>query len=202
MSGTAQQRRSGSRRTTPGVITCPACAGPLKVDSKWCPACQFTGSQTVDLFPDEAPPLLPVLDAVGLLPEDGIRKITAAMDRVRAGFPQFHWKVCIVNLPAGSSLPVFGFWLLNASPLYTETVDERAWTVLLLINEANGQAAVIPGYGAEPFLADQEWKTTLALMVEPWRSGKPVDAVLQFFKGAQGSLKHAWKRYGARRSGK
>lgn len=203
MSDTAQQRRGSSRRTTSGVISCPACGGPLKPDSKWCPACQFTGSHTLDLFPDDPPPLLPVLDAVGLLPEDGVRKIGSAVERLRRRFPQFHWKICIVNLPAGSSLPVFGFWLLNTSPLHDkETGVDRAWTILLLINAASGQAAVIPGYGADPFLADDEWKSALSHMAGPWRSGKPVEAILCFFKGARASLDHAWKRYGARRSGR
>lgn len=156
----------------------------------------------MDLFPGDAPPLLPVLDAVGLLGDDGTRKITTAIERLRARFPQFTWKVCIVNLPAETKLPVFGFWLLNASPLYSESMEERAWTVLLLIDAASGQATVVPGYGADPFLADDEWKGAMSRMTAPWQSGKPVDAILAFFKEAQVRLSHAWKRYGARRSGK
>ncbi len=203
MSESAQQRRGTTRRNTAGVISCPACGGPLKPDSKWCPACEFTGSRTVGLFPDDPPPLLPVLDAVGLLSADGERKIGSAVERLRKRFPQFHWKVCIVNLPEGTSLPVFGFWLLNACPLHgAETVDERAWTVLLLINAANGQAAVAPGYGADPFLADEEWKSALSRMAAPWQAGKPVDAILRFLDASRSNLDHAWKRYGARRSGR
>jgi hypothetical protein len=196
-------RRGGSRRTTIGVITCPACGGPLKPDSKWCPACEFTGSHTLDLYPDDPPPLLPVLDAVGLLNESDIRKIGSARESLRRRFPQFHWRICLVNLPADASLPVFGFWLLNACPMHDgESVEDRAWTILLLIDDASGEAAVIPGYGAEPFVSDDEWKSVLAPMSAPWRAGKPADAIVCYFREARTRLDLAWKRFGSRRNGR
>lgn len=201
MSDSSQTRRKVTTRSAPGVIICPSCKGPLKQDSKWCPACGFTGSHTVDLFPDPPPPLLPILDAVGLLSTDDVSKVEASRDKLRRRFPQFHWRICIVDPPEKTNLPVFGFWLLNVCPLGPEeTNEDRAWTVLLLINTGTGEAAIIPGYAAEPFLSDDEWKRRLATMVEPWRAGKPADAITLFFKNTHLQLELAWKRYGTRRS--
>lgn len=194
-----ESSRSYSRRVVPGVILCPSCGGPLKPDSKWCPGCHFTGSKTLDLFPHDAPPLLPVLDAVGLLDDSGTRRVEAAREKLKRRFPQFDWRVCIVHLPEETSLPVFGFWLLNACPLGAkEDVESRAWTVLLLINAGTGKAAVIPGYAAEPYLSNEEWKAALAAMDEPWNAKKPVEAILRFFDDSRRQLNRAWKRYGSR----
>ena len=158
MSETAEDARtSASRRMTPGVITCPSCAGPLKPDSNWCPNCHFTGSTCMEIFPDPPPPLLPILDAAGLFNDRDLRKIESARSAMHARFPQFRWKICSLFLPPEKRLPLFGFWLLNVCPFHgDETDEERAWTVLLLINAANGQVAAVPGYAAEPFLSDDE----------------------------------------------
>jgi len=191
--------RKYSRRAVPGVIVCPSCSGPLKSDSKWCPRCNFTGSRTLELFPHSAPPLLPVLDAVGLLDDPAVRKVEAARDKLRKKFPQFHWKVCVVHLPEGIALPVFGFWLLNASPFQPkETLEDRAWTVLLLINSGTGDAAVVPGYAAEPYLSNDEWKVPLEAMKEKWREKNATEAIVNFFKSSRLQLDRAWRRYGAR----
>lgn len=153
------------------------------------------------MFPGEPPPLLSVLDAPGILNESDLRKIDGEVNGLSRRFPQFHWKICIVNLPPEKPLPVFGLWLLNACPLQgSETPVSRAWTVLLLINAATGQAAAIPGYAAEPYVSDEEWKTILATMHGPWQAGKPADAIIGFLQSTRRHLNHAWKRYGARRS--
>lgn len=204
MSGSAEMpHRSAFRRLTPGVITCPACGGPLKPHSTHCPTCRFTGADSIGLFGESPPPLLPILDAAGIFTAGDERRIEAARDALHRRFPQFQWRVCTVSLPAESRLPLFGFWLLNACPFHgTETVDERAWTVLLLINADTGQAAVVPGYAAEPVLSDDEWKSIMATMAGPWRSGKPAQAVVRFFKGSRDQLNRSWRRFGARRSGR
>jgi hypothetical protein len=155
------------------------------------------------MFSDSPPPLLPILDAVGALSESDIRSVNDARDRLGRRFPQFRWRICIVDLPPETSLALFGFWLLNACPLdESESVDDRAWTVLLLLNAGTGQAAVIPGYAAEPYLSDDEWKTVLTSMAEPWQRGRVGDAIVCFFKAGRRRLDRAWKHYGARRPGR
>ena len=191
--------RKYSRRAVPGVIICPSCAGPLKPDSKWCPRCSFTGSRTLELFPHAPPPLLPVLDAVGLLDDAGVRRVESAREKLKKKFPQFHWRVCLVHLPEDIQLPVFGFWLLNTCPFQAkETLEDRAWTVLLLINTGSGDAAVVPGYAAEPYLSNDDWKVALEAMKQKWRERNPSEAIIDFFKSSRSQLEHAWRRYGAR----
>ncbi|MES2438844.1 MAG: hypothetical protein V4584_07250 [Verrucomicrobiota bacterium] len=203
MSEADTQRRRSSRRAATGIITCPSCGGPLKPDAKWCPNCNFTGGDTLRLFPHDPPPLLPILDAVGLLKEHDIHKIEVARENLRRRFPQFRWKICIVTLPRETSLSVFGFWLLNVCPLHDqETPQERAWTILLLLNPSTAQAAVIPGYAAEPFLSDDEWKAILSDMRKPWSLAKPAEDIVRFFKNSRRHLNVAWKRYGTRKSGR
>lgn len=151
------------------------------------------------MFPGEPPPLLPILDASGILTESDQVKISAACAVLKKRFPQFQWCVYTVSLPPESNLSLFGFWLLNACPLDAkETADERAWTVLLLINSGTGQAAAVPGYAAEPFLSDDEWKSILSGMTSVWRQGKAGDAVIRYFTDMRKQLERAWKRFGAR----
>lgn len=155
------------------------------------------------IFTDSPPPLLPILDAAGIFMEADTRKIVKAREAIGRRFPQFRWRVCSVNLPLETRLSLFGFWLLNACPLDTnETANERAWTVLLLINANTGQAAVIPGYAAEPFLSDDGWNTALATMAPAWQVGNPSEAVVCFLKNTRILLNQAAMRYGLRRPGK
>lgn len=153
------------------------------------------------VFPTAPPPLSTVIDAAGILSENDIGKIKAARNTLRRQYPQFRWRICSVRLPPETSLPMFGFWLLNACPLQEgESAGERAWTVLLVINAATGQAAVIPGYAAETILTDDEWQNALAAMTRAWRARKPALAICQYLKAADHLLNQAWKRHNARRS--
>lgn len=170
------------------------------MDADWCPACHFTGARTMDLFPDAPPPLLMILDAAGIFPERDVWKIEAARDKLSRRFPQFHWRVCTVAVPAGTNLSVFGFWLLNVCPLNGhETAADRAATVLLLINADTGQVAAVPGYAVESILTDENWKAILATMAGPWQDGQPVEAVIRFFKTTRIHLERLWKNHGTRR---
>lgn len=154
----------------------------------------------MDLFPDAPPPLLMILDAAGIFPERDVWKIEAARDKLSRRFPQFHWRVCTVAVPAETNLSVFGFWLLNVCPLNgQETAEDRAATVLLLINADTGQVAAIPGYAVESILADENWKAILATMAGPWQDGQPVEAVIRFFKTTRIHLERLWKNHGTRR---
>ena len=192
------QRRS-SQRTRPVSFLCPTCKASLEIDSKWCPVCNFTGGDTIGMFSNSPPPLLPLLDAVGIWNPSEVNKIETSRIHLSRRFPQFKWRVCCVKLPPNTDLSVFGFWLLNVCPLHDkETSEERAWTVMLLIDVESCQAAAIPGYAAEACLGDDQWRESLHAMAIPWKSGKTADAVVAFFKTCRKQLDEFWKRHGAR----
>lgn len=108
-----------------------------------------------------------------------------------------------MSLPPETKLPLFGFWLLNACPLHEkETSEERAWTVLLLIDVASGRAAAVPGYAAESCINDDDWQKALSSMGHRWESGNTADAVVEFFKSSRSHLDESWKRDGSRRANK
>ena len=185
----------------PVTSCCPSCGGELSADVERCPACGFTGADTMFLFPDPAPPLLPVLDAAGLWNHADMHRIDVARAKIGRIFPQFQWRVCTVMLPEGTSLPVFGFWMLNVCPLYAqETAARRAWSVLLLIDASSGQAAVVPGYQAEPWLSDDDWRQVLAAMASAWSAGHAAEAVVRFFHAAARRLAAEWKSRGLGRN--
>jgi hypothetical protein len=151
------------------------------------------------VFSDPAPPLMPLLDAAGIWNHADVRKIEAASHKLHRRYPQFRWHVCSVVLPRGTSLPLFGFWMLNVCPFYIhETARERAWAVLLLLDAGSGQAAVIPGYSAERWLGDEDWRKILATMAGPWKAGQAGAAVLRFFETASRFLDQSWKHGGRR----
>lgn len=153
------------------------------------------------LFPDPAPPLLPVLDAAGLWSPRQVREIEAAREKLRRRFPQFRFHICTVMLPPETSLPVFGFWLLNVCPLCVgETTADREWSVLLAINARTGAVAAVPGYAAERWLSDDDWRKALAAMGTPWKSGDTSGAVLRFLTAAGNFLGDAWRTRGLRRT--
>jgi hypothetical protein len=155
------------------------------------------------MFPDPPPPLLPLLDAASLWDAVDTRRIETAREKLRRCFPQFHFHVCTVMLPEDIRLPVFGFWLLNACPFYVnETAEDRAWTVLLLIDAGTGKCAVIPGYSAEQWLSDDDLAKVLSSMAPAWKAGESAAAVIRYFETCSTFLEHVWKLRGLRRSKK
>ena len=144
--------------------------------------------------------MLPVLDAAGIWSSADIRRIESAREKLRRRFPQIQWRVCTVDLAEGTKLPVFGFWLLNAGERYVgETDNDRAWTILLLIDAASGQAAVVPGYGAERCLDDADWRKVLLAIRPAWSQGRTVDAVVRFFETSGSFLEQSWRATGKRK---
>ena len=197
MNSTRQDNRSQPGRRAMVVSTCPSCGAEVSADAKWCASCNFTGAYSMVMFPGPPPPLMPVLDAAGLWSAGDVSRIETARGILRGRFPQFHFNVCTVMLPSETKLPVFGFWLLNASPLNVEeSAEDRAWTVLLLINARTGQAAVVPGYSAEPWLSDEEWTKVLSHMAPRWKAGNSAGAVAAFFESSAVFLDRAWKLHG------
>jgi hypothetical protein len=147
------------------------------------------------MFPFGVPPLEPIMDTVGIWSSRDQAAIRARLRKMRCRFPQFRWCFCSIQSEAIQSLRLFGFWMLNASPLAEgETVVDRSWTVMVVFNTATGDTAVVPGYEAEPWVDDGQWERLLSEMAIPWSKGKPGAAVVGFLRSTEDAFRKAWKR--------
>ncbi len=190
-----REREYSPKRFAIASVSCPSCHGKLERDAKWCEACGFSGAKSLELFGDSPPPLLPILDVVDLWNAKEQKNIHAAIKDLNKRFPQVKWRVCAVALPTETSLPMFGFWLMNVCPLMPEeSPEDREWTVLLLFDGNTGRASVTCGYRAEIWLSDEMWAAALMETVGPLQRGDPLKAVLMFLKSAESFFQAAWKR--------
>ncbi|QTN32118.1 hypothetical protein HZ994_07175 [Akkermansiaceae bacterium] len=190
-----EDREYSPKRFAISGVSCPACHAKVDREAKWCGACGFTGAKTMEMFGDSPPPLFELLDVADVWDGKDQAMIGAEVKAFRKKFPQLNWRICAVALDSGVSLPLFGFWLMNASPLLPgETGEDREWTILLLIDSNSGRASVTAGYRAEVWLSDEMWDTALAETAEPLRRGHAGKAVVSFLRKARVLLEAAWKR--------
>lgn len=196
MSGLVEStRRYSAKRFAVGAIVCPSCLQRLPEAVNRCPGCEFTGADTLALFPQPLPPLQMVLDAAGLWTDAELLKIKGRIEKLQRRFPQIHWSLYSLDAGEVSNLRLFGFWLLNASPLAEgETEEQRAWTILVVFNGARGKVSLVPGYGVEPWVPDGQWQQALFSMAAAWNSGDHWRAVSRFFNASEKLLRVAHTR--------
>lgn len=188
-------REYSPKRFATASVTCPSCQIRIERDTKWCEACGFTGAKSIEMFGENPPPLLPILDVVDLWTPKEQKKINAAIKAFGKRFPQVKWRICAVMLGAEVSLPLFGFWLMNVCPLNDgETEEDREWTVLLLVDAKTGETSITTGYRAEVWLSDENWSFLLAEASSAMRQGDTLEAVTHFLKSTRNFLEKAWKR--------
>jgi len=176
-------------------MVCPSCLFRLQESVNWCPACHFTGADTISQFPLPLPPLQMVFDAADLWSDSENDKIRSRLEKLQKRFPQIQWSLYSMDAGDVPNLRLFGFWLLNASPLAEgETEEQRAWTILVVFNGASGKVALVPGYGVEPWVPDHEWQRALSEMSEGWNQGKRWLGLKRFFDSAEKALYQAHVR--------
>jgi len=189
------EREYSPKRFAVASVACPACHVKLDREANWCEGCGFTGAKSMGMFGDSPPPLFNFLDVADLWDAKGQSMIEAEVKAFGKRFPQIRWKICAVALGAGVSLPVFGFWLMNASSLMPgESAEDREWSILLLVDSNSGRASVTAGYRAEVWLSDEMWDAALEECAEPMRAQRPDKAVVLFMRKAQRLFESAWKR--------
>lgn len=191
----SETREYSPKRFAIASVTCPSCQIRIERDTKWCEACGFTGSKSIEMFGETPPPLLPILDVADLWTPKEQKKITSAVKAFKKRFPQINWRICAVSLGADVSLPVFGFWLLNVCPLNEgETDEDREWTILFLVDGKTGNVSLTNGYRAEVWLSDENWGSALAEASSALRQGDTLHAVTNLLSAARGMFEKAWKR--------
>ena len=147
------------------------------------------------MFPLPLPPLRRLFDAADLWSKFEHGKIERRLKALERRFPQIRWSLYSMDAGDVANLRLFGFWLLNASPLAEgETEEQRAWTILVVFNGASGKVALVPGYGVEPWVSDDQWQRALSSMQERWSRGKRWSALSRFFDAAEVVLRSAYTR--------
>lgn len=190
-----KEKEYSPKRFAIASVSCPSCHMKLEREASWCGACGFTGQKSIDMFGDDPPPLLPILDVADLWSEKEQKSITSAVKKFNKRFPQVNWRICAVSLEPEVNLSVFGFWLMNVCPLELgETEEDREWTILLLVDGKSCSATVTPGYRAELWLSDEMWDRILAESVSLLVSGQPVEAVSVFLNRTRKLMDDAWER--------
>ena len=85
--------------------------------------------------------------------------------------PQCLFSVFVVDLPRGTSVGEYAFWLANRARFSSvEEVQGENFDVLLLI-DVNGQAAALnAGYGLEEHLREDDLQAALGAFAQPMRA--------------------------------
>jgi uncharacterized membrane protein YgcG len=108
------------------------------------------------------------------------RRITAMKQR----FPELSMQVVMHHFPEEHPFSMHVFWLFNATALDCEGGrGKNNHALLLAIDPGRGEAAIMPGYGLEPFLTHQALDHLLELAGPAWAGELWADGILRALDG-------------------
>lgn len=161
-------------------MRCPFCQHQLHASSPECPACRLTYPRTSALV-GAVPRLAPmVADTTHSLKPSDLTKLKRRISAIQQRFPQLVLQVVMHGFPAEHPFSMHVFWLFNAASFAgggNRGKDNHA--LLLAIDPARGEAAIMPGYGLEPFLAHEAVDHLLELAGPAWEAGRWADGILR-----------------------
>ncbi|MEN8772557.1 MAG: hypothetical protein ABF379_16160 [Akkermansiaceae bacterium] len=177
------------------AMTCPGCRTIIEDPVESCPRCGYSGHSVVKKFPFAAPKIERYIDPGDHFGPADRERIDGALASLAKRFPQVRFCFCVIDLEPETDLREFGFWMLNASPIDGPGEEElRPWTILLLIDGANGRVSVTSGYAIEPFLNEERWLALLQFSGSLFARRDYGVAVLNFVEGAVGVLSEGAER--------
>lgn len=165
-------------------MRCPYCQLSLNANSPECPSCRLTYPRTSALV-GALPRLAPmVADTTrSLLPSDQ-SKLKRRIEEIQRRFPQLALQVVLHQFPQEHPFSMHVFWLFNAASIAGDGnrgKDNHA--LLLAIDPARGEAAIMPGYGLEPFLNHEAVDHLLELAGPAWEQARWADGILRVLDG-------------------
>jgi uncharacterized membrane protein YgcG len=163
---------------------CPFCQTPLKADTAECPACRLTFPRTCALV-GALPRLAPVVaDTTRQFSATEQLKLKKQIARIQRRFPQLVLQVVMHEFPAEHPFSMHVFWLFNAGNFAGDSKrgkDNHA--LLIALDPARGEAAIMPGYGLEPFLKTETLDHLLELASPAWESRRWADGISRVLDG-------------------
>lgn len=163
---------------------CPFCQAPLFASAPECPACRLTYPRTCTLV-GAVPRLTPMItDTTRSLSTPDQLKVKRRITSMHARFPQLTMEVVMHHFPEQHPFSMYVFWLFNAAAFDAaggRGKDNHA--LLLAIDPARGEAAIMPGYGLEPFLNHAALDHLLELAGPAWEAANWADGILRVLDG-------------------
>jgi uncharacterized membrane protein YgcG len=163
---------------------CPFCQTPLQADAAECPACRLTFPRTCALV-GALPRLAPVVaDTTRQFSATEQLKLKKQIARIQRRFPQLVLQVVMHEFPAEHPFSMHVFWLFNAGNFAGDSKrgkDNHA--LLIALDPARGEAAIMPGYGLEPFLKTETLDHLLELASPAWESRRWADGISRALDG-------------------
>ena len=171
------------------TIRCPYCQGPLQASTPECPACYLSYPRTASLL-GAVPRITPLLaDTTGTLRTSDHKQIIRAVERMRRRFPQLVPQVVMHRFPAEHPFSMHAFWLFNAADFAGASRRGRDNHALMLaIDPYRREAAIVPGYGLEPFLTVESLGRLLELAEPAWQNSQWTNGILRVLDGLEFTL--------------
>ena len=112
-------------------------------------------------------------DRASALTMEQISRLRELLRRFEQKFPQSVFSVFVTDLPAGTSVGEFTFWLANRALFGSATATgEENFDLLLVIEADTGNAALTVGYGLENLILEDDLNLVLAAALPALRSGQ------------------------------
>ncbi len=165
-------------------MQCPYCQTIQQADASECPACRLTFSRTSALV-GALPRLAPVVaDTTRSLGATAEAKLKLRIAEIQRSFPQLVLQVVVHVFPAEHPFSMHAFWLFNAGNFAGDSSrgkDNHA--LLVVLDPARGEAAIVPGYGLESFLRAEALDHLLELAGPAWENARWADGLLGVLDG-------------------
>lgn len=139
------------------MFSCPYCRTELTETTASCPKCQLSLS-TMTRAMGPTPMLSPgVTDFTGALAKRDRQTATRALRLFETQFEDSHFHVVVRDFDEKFSLATSLFWLFNLGGLApVEQSLGKNRDLMLGIDPTRGRAALIVGYGLEPYVTPQQ----------------------------------------------
>lgn len=109
-------------------------------------------------------------DRTGRIPMPEMSRLRGELRLFEKKFPQILLSIFVDELPAGTSVSAFAFWLANRARFNSlEKKQGENFDILLLIDLATHSAALTTGYGLEPYVPEQDLQKALDALAGPLR---------------------------------
>ena len=165
-------------------MQCPFCQTLQQADAPECPACRLTFPRTSALV-GAVPRLTPVVaDTTRSLSSPEQEKLKVRIAEMQRRFPQLVMQVVMHQFPEEHPFSMHAFWVFNAGNFAGDSSrgkDNHA--LMIALDPARGEAAIMPGYGLEPFLSTEALDHLLELAGPAWENRRWADGIFRVLDG-------------------